>query len=127
MYAAKPLKGKGPEYGFERGRCLPDVEFVTIGGVRKRLSDFKGRKNLLVILTGEDGEGLPAAMATAVADINAYDGHVIVILPCPSPEALRWPFDVVADPDGTIRRKFSSADSREPRLSVFTTDRWGEA
>jgi len=126
MYAAKPLKGKGPEYGFERGRCLPDVEVVTIGGVRKRLSDFKGRKNLLVILTGEDGAGLPAAMATAAADINRNEGHVIVILPYPSPEALRWPFDVVADPDGTIRRKFSSADSREPCLSVFTTDRWGE-
>ena len=83
MYAAKPLRGKGPEYGFERGRCLPDVEFVTIGGVRKRLSDFKGRKNLLVILTDEDGEGLPAAMATAAADINR-EGHVIVIRPYPS-------------------------------------------
>lgn len=98
MYAAKPLRGRGPEYGFERGHCLPDVEFVTIGGARKRLSDFKGRKNLLVILTDENGEGLPAAMAAATADINRHEGHVIVILPYPSPEALRWPFDVVADP-----------------------------
>ena len=70
MDAAKALRGEGPEYGFERGRSLPEVEFVTIGGSRKRLSDFKGRKNLLVILTGEDGDGLPAAIATADLDIN---------------------------------------------------------
>jgi hypothetical protein len=119
-------KGKGPQYGFERGDCLPDMEFVTIAGVRKRLSDFKGRKNLLVILTGDDGDSLPAAMVTAALDINRHDGHVIVILPDPSPEAMRWPFDVVADPDGAVRRRFSCGDSGKPRLSVFTTDRWGE-
>ena len=119
-------KGKGPQYGFERGDCLPDMEFVTIGGVLKRLSDFKGRKNLLVILTGNDGDSLPTAMATAALEINRHDGHVIVVLPDPSPEAVRWPFDVVADPDGAVRRRFSCVDSGKPRLSVFITDRWGE-
>lgn len=126
MDAAKALRGRGPEYGFERGRCLPDVEFVTIEGDRKRLSDFKGQKNLLVILTGEDGHGLPAAMATVDADIERHDGHAIAVLPAASTEALRWPFDVVADPGGTVRRKFYSGDSGEPRLTVFITDRWGE-
>lgn len=126
MDDARALRGEGPEYGFERGRCLPDVEFVTIAGSRKRLSDFKGRKNLLVILTGEDGDGLPAAIATADLDINRHDGHVIAVLPGASPAALRWPFDVVADPDGTVHRKFASGDNGEPRLSVFITDRWGE-
>lgn len=114
------------DYGFDRGRCLPEVEFVTIGGVRRRLSDFKGRNNLLLILTGKDGDGLPAAMATAVADIERHDGHVIVIVPEASREALAWPFDVVEDPDGTVRRKFTSADGDEPRLAVFITDRWSE-
>lgn len=126
MDAAKALMRKGPEYGFERGRCLPDVEFVTIEGVRKRLSEFKGWKNLVVILTGENGDGLPAAMAAADADIKRHDGHVIAVLPGASPEALRWQFDVVADPDGTVRRKFSTGDSDEPHLTVFITDRWGE-
>jgi hypothetical protein len=126
MDAANALRGKGLEYGFERGRCLPDVEFVTIEGFRKRLSDFKGRDNLLVILTGEDGDRLPAAMATEDADIKSHDGHVIAVLPGTSPEALRWPFDVVADPGGTVRRKFCSGDSDEPYLTVFITDRWGE-
>jgi hypothetical protein len=111
MDAAKALRGEGPEYGFERGRSLPEVEFVAIWGSRKRLSDFKGRKNLLVILTGEDGDGLPAAIATADLDINRHDGHVIAVLPGASPAALRWPFDVVADPGW---------------LAVFITDRWGE-
>ena len=126
MDSAKALRGKGPEYGFDRGCCLPDVEFLTIGEVRKRLSDFRGRKNLVVILTGEDGDGLPAAMATADADIKLHDGHVVVVLPDASPEALRWPFDVVADPGGTVRHKLSFCDSGEPRLTVFITDRWGE-
>lgn len=121
MGAAKTFKGKGPEYGFERGRCLPDVEFVTAGGVRRRLSDFRGRKNLVVILAGDPG--LPASMAEAIADVNRHDGHVVAILPDASPEALRWPFDVVADSDGETRRKFSAGDSG---LAVFVTDRWGE-
>jgi len=126
MDVTKELRGKGPQYGFERGFCLPDVEFVTIGGIRKRLSDFKGLKNLVVILTGEGGNGLPAALAAADADIKRHDGHVIAVLPDASPEAFRWPFDVVADPGGAVRRQFSSGGSGEPRLTVFLTDRWGE-
>ncbi len=126
MDDSKALSRKGPVYGFERGRCLPDVEFVTVGGARKRLSDFKGRENLVVILTGEDGDGLPAAMATADADVRRHDGHVIAVLHSASPASLRWPFDVVADPDGTVRRRFSASNSDDPRLSVFITDRWGE-
>lgn len=126
MNDAKVHRRMGLEYGFERGCCLPDVGFVTIAGVRKRLSDFRGRKNLLVILTGEDGDGLPAALATADADIKRHDGHVIAVLPGASPAVLRWPFDVVVDPDCTVHRKFSSGDSSEPRLTVFITDRWGE-
>jgi len=118
---------KGPEYGFERGRCLPDVEYVTIGGVQKRLSDFKGQKNLVVILAGGDGDRLPAAMAAADADVRRHDGHVIAVLPAAFPEAVYWPFDVVVDSGGALHRKLASDDGRgEPGLAVYITDRWGE-
>lgn len=118
---------KGVEYGFERGRCLPDVEYVTIGGVQKRLSDFKGRKNLVVILAGGDGDRLPAAMAAAKAEVLRHDGHIIAVLPVASPKAGDWPFDIVVDSGGALRRKFAAGDSGgEPRLAVYITDRWGE-
>lgn len=127
MDAVGVFSRKGPEYGFERGRCLPDVKFVTIQGVQRRLSDFRGRKNLVVILAGGDGDRLPAAMAAAWPDINRNDGQVIAVLPGSSPEAVRWPFDVVVDPDGAFHRKFASGDGRsEPGLAVYITDRWGE-
>lgn len=126
MGAARSLPERVPEYGLERGRCLPDVEFVTTGGVRKRLSDFKGRKNLLVILAAEDGDPLPAAIAMQAADVDRHDGHVIAVLPGGSAAARDWPFDVVADPDGAVRRQFSSGGRPASRLAVFVTDRWGE-
>lgn len=118
------ITAKGPRYGFERGFCLPDVEFITIAGARKRLSDFKGLSNLVVILTGEDGASLPSAMAEADAAIRSHDGHVIAVLPAASPAAFSWPFDVVADPDGAVRGHLSSGGP--PRLTVYITDRWGE-
>lgn len=126
MDGTKTLKGKGPEYGFERGLCLPDVEFVTVEGVRKQLSDYRGRRNLVVILAGKQGHDLPAALAAAEAEIERHEGQVIAVLPEASPAALPGPFDVVADPDGTVRRKFSSGDSDESALAVFVTDRWSE-
>jgi hypothetical protein len=106
---------------------LPDVEFVTIQGVQRRLSDFRGRKNLVLILAGGDGDRLPAAMAAAYPDVKRHDGHVIAVLTGSSPEAVRWPFDVVVDPGGAFHRKFASDDGRgEPGLAVYITDRWGE-
>lgn len=126
MDDAKAFRGKGTEYGFDRGRCLVDVDFMTIGGTGKRMSDFNGLKNLVVICTGEDDDGLPAAMAMAAAEIRRHDGHVIAVLHSVSPAALGWPFDVVADPDGMVRRKLSAGDGDVPCLSVFITDRWGE-
>jgi hypothetical protein len=106
---------------------LPDAEYVTTGGVQKRLSDFKGRKNLVVILAGGDGDRLPAAMAEADADVRRHDGHIIAVLPAASPKAGAWPFDVVVDLGGALHRKFAAGDtSRDPGLAVYITDRWGE-
>ncbi len=116
-----------PQYGIERGRCLPDFEFVTIQGLRKRISDFKGRSNLVLVLADRHDDTLLAAMALAHPEVRRHDGHVIAVLKGSSPEALRWPFDVVVDPAGTIDRKLGSGDKLgEPGLAVYITDRWGE-
>lgn len=127
MADREAVRGTQSQHGIERGRCLPDFEFVTIQGVRKRLSDFKGRSNLLLILAGAHDDTLPGAMALAYPEVRRHDGHVIAVLKGSSPEALRWPFDVVVDPGGSIHRKLGSNDIRgEPGLIVYITDRWGE-
>ncbi|MCC7234335.1 MAG: hypothetical protein IT163_03480 [Bryobacterales bacterium] len=125
MESVKAVRGKGPEYGFEPGLCLPDLEYVTTLGVQRRLSDFKDRKNLVIILAGNEGEDLLASLAAADEEVRSNEGHLIAILPRPLPAAAQWPFDVVVDPAGTVRRKLSSG-AGETRLALFVTDRWGE-
>ncbi len=125
MDTVRAVRASGPEYGFEPGLCLPDVAYVTSTGEQRRLSDFKDRKNLLIILAGEDCSGLISSLAAANEEISRNEGHVIAVLPRLLPEAAAWPFDVVVDAAGAVRRALSSGLS-EPRLTVFVTDRWGE-
>ncbi len=113
----------------ERGSCLPDFAYTTIEGVARRLSDFKGRRNLVLILTGDPENALLDAIARAYPEFLAHEACVITILKCERDLAARardahgWPFEVAADPSGIVHRELGAADAS---TAVFVTDRWTE-
>lgn len=133
MGAEEAIRGTALKHGVEPGSCLPDFEFVTVEGVRKRLSDFRGRKNLVLILTGGHDEGLLEAVAQAYAEFEFHEAQVIAILKDDSEQVRRASgpqsrlFEVVVDSGSALHRRFGSGDSQgESGLAVYVTDRWAE-
>jgi hypothetical protein len=112
---------------------LPDFDFVTIGGGSKRLSDFKGRKNLVLILADGDDEAILNEMARAYPAIRNLEAHAIAILKTSPANRLgadsspRWPFDVSVDSAGERHRAFGAEnDQGASGLAIYVTDRWAE-
>jgi hypothetical protein len=106
---------------------------VTINGTQKQFSDFRGRANLLLILTGGGDYGLLDAIAQSYSNVVIHETHVIAFLKCSPAEGARirdsrqWPFEVVADPGGALHRRLGSEDeSGASGLAVYITDRWAE-
>lgn len=117
----------------ERGECLRDFRYVTVDGDERRLSDFKGRNNLVLILTGGPENGLLDAVAQAYSEVQQMEGRGIVILKCEREEAIRgrvsrhWPFDVAVDMAGALHRELGAEDRMGVTgTAVYITDRWAE-
>jgi peroxiredoxin len=117
----------------ERGECLRDFRYVTVDGDERRLSDFKGRNNLLLILTNGSDNGLLDAVARVYPEIQQMEARVIAILKCERQAAIRardsrhWPFDVAVDVAGALHRELGSEDQAGAvGTAVYITDRWAE-
>jgi peroxiredoxin len=129
MRDVESANGKYPE----RGQCLRDLFYVAVDGERKSISDFKGRSNLVVILTDNLDERLLDAIAQSYPEVTLREAHVITVLKCKATEAVHardsrhWPFDVVADLEGALHREFGSEnESGAVGMTVCITDRWAE-
>ncbi len=117
----------------ERGECLRDFRYVTVDGDERRLSDFKGRNNLVLILTGGPDNGLLDDVAQAYSEVQQLEARVIAILKCDREEAIRartarhWPFDVAVDMAGALHRGLGAEDQMGVTgTAVYITDRWAE-
>jgi peroxiredoxin len=111
---------------------LPDFDFVTIDGASRRLSDFRGRKHLVLIFADRNDNAFLNAVARANPAIRDLEAHVIAILRA-TPGVLdayspqRWPFDVAVDSRGGLHRAFNAEDDQGASgLAVYVTDRWAE-
>lgn len=119
------------------GELLPDIALPSAEGRKVRLSDYRGRSNLVVIFAaGKDDEKLLLLLAEAArkySDIACEEAEVIVIL---WKERARWdsflvrtdwPFVFLNDIDGYAHRLFNAIDEKGGAVAaVFITDRYGE-
>lgn len=129
MKATQVPQESRPVCEFKPGHCLRDFEYQTLEGVHKRLTDFKGRKNLVMILAGLNDHTFLNEAARAYPQIRDLEAEVIVILGgAPRPRKMEpWPFDVTVDSTGALHRRFGAADDQgTPGLAVYVTDRWAE-
>ncbi|MEJ2008097.1 MAG: redoxin domain-containing protein [Acidobacteriota bacterium] len=119
------------------GELLPDVGLVSAEGRQVRLSDYRGRLNLVVILAGGmDDENLLRLLGEAAgkhADITGEEAEVILILTkdrsgrTPLGVRVDWPFVVLMDSNGHAHRLFDTLDADGTAIpAVFIADRFGE-
>jgi len=120
-----------------RGELLPGIALPSAEGRQVRLSDYRGRSNLVVILAGGmDDENLLRLLREAArkhSDIAAEEAEVIVILAkdragrTPSVVKVDWPFVVLIDGNGHAHRLFNALDAGGTAVpAILIADRFGE-
>ncbi len=118
-----------------KGRRLHDFELLGALGHTVRLSDYRGRANLVVIATDERPETakLLSDAAGRYREIKNEEAEVLVLLHLTSDKAaafkqtLNLPYPVLADPDGCLHRDLGATDSQgHDSAAVYVTDRFGE-
>jgi peroxiredoxin len=123
---------------FRRGELLPDIALYSTDGQQVRLSKYRGRMNLVLILAGRVDDQNVLQLLDKIAgrypEFLGEEAEVILILlnDCASQEPPKggrkgWPFVVLGDTEGQAHRSFSALDRGE-RVSpaIFVADRYGE-
>jgi mycoredoxin-dependent peroxiredoxin len=120
------LPGELPELH----RLIPDMELSTADGRPLRLSDYRGRRNLVLVLadSAEASKLLPR-LAAVYDQIVAEDGELIAVLWARNENAasLALPFPVLVETTGEFSRRFGAVDDKGgPAPALYITDRFGE-
>ncbi len=119
----------------QRDRPAPAFRLPSSLGRPVALSDYRERGNLvLIFLPGLDA-GSRAALQNFAADMQEYEhwaARVLVIISGPGAEsaleeAMAYPFPVLADPEGTVRKAYTALrpDLALEEPMVFVLDRYG--
>jgi peroxiredoxin len=98
-----------------RGR-LRDCELPTPEGRTVRFSDFRGRRNLVVLL---GATRLLSDLATRSSELSYEEAQVLVV----SPRPVESPFLVLLDPEKKVHDALGASESAP---AVYITDRYGE-
>jgi mycoredoxin-dependent peroxiredoxin len=118
-----------------KGHRLRDFELMSSEGEPVRLSDYRGRSNLILILTDErrEVEGLLATIGSHYEEIQNEGAEVLAIMPASreqtktTRERLNLPFRVLSDDNRHIHRQLGAVDSEDrDAAAVYITDRFGE-
>lgn len=118
-----------------KGHRVPEFELPSSEGKQVRLSDYRGRSNLVVILTDErsETEELLTVLGSEYAEIQNEDAEVLAIMPVPYQEACRareclnLPFPILSDENRHVHRQLGAVDSEDrDATAVYVTDRFGE-
>lgn len=118
-----------------KGRQLPNFELTCLRGQPIRLSDYRGRRNLVLVFTDE--RPATAEVLSAMAERQAEfenEGAEIIVIAQPSrgesghmKELLKLPYPVLVDESGLIHRNFGASDPHGcPAAALYVTDRFLE-
>jgi peroxiredoxin len=118
-----------------KGKRLPEVELLSSAGETVRISDYRGRRNLVVFLTDQrpETEHLLTALGNSYREIQNQDAQVLVIVPASgratakNRDRLKLPFPVLSDPNRLVQRQLGAFDAQNhDAAAVYVTDRFGE-
>lgn len=118
-----------------KGRRLREFELMSSEGNSVRLSDFRGRCNLVVILTDErpEAEELLAGVRIHYEEIRNEGAQVLAIMHASheqtikAKERLNLPFPVLLDNNRHVYRQLGAVGPEDrDAAAVYVTDRFGE-
>jgi peroxiredoxin len=104
-------------------RLVPDLELRAADDRLVRLSDYRGRKNLVLVFANQEALGPIAGGYQRILEEN---GQVIAVVSAAS-ESDDIPFPVLLDVDGEVGRRFGAVNGKgEFMPALYITDRFGE-
>jgi peroxiredoxin len=120
-----------------KGQLIRDFTLTTTLGRQIRLSDYRGRSNLVLVFIG-GGAGIPdlkilTEIATNYARFQEEEAEVLAVLQCDQTGAaliaeqadLSCP--LLVDEDGRIHHSAGAVDGYgHPATAIYVTDRFGE-
>ncbi|HWR13896.1 MAG TPA: redoxin domain-containing protein [Terriglobales bacterium] len=118
-----------------KGHLLRDFELVSSKGEPIHLSDYRGRLNLVLIVTDQnrDAEELLRESRDHYEEIRRYDAEVLAIMGLSRKQAsdeaqrLKLPYPVLPDPEKHVHRLLGAIDAQgRDSAAVYITDRFGE-
>lgn len=116
-----------------KGQQLRDVGLPSAIGAYIQLSEYRGRRNLVLVFADERRATaeLLSAMAAQEEVFKAEEAQIVVITQLPREESagmrdrLQLPFPVLSDKEGQIHRAFGTTDSQgHATAAVYVTDRY---
>jgi peroxiredoxin len=118
-----------------KGHRLNEFKLASTLGHEIKLSDYRGRANLVLIFGDrqEPTTSLAALLANEYAEIRNEQAEVLLVLQSSLARAarmqreLKLPFPVLSDQDGHLHCNIGAIDSQQnPGTTVYITDRFGE-
>jgi len=114
------------------GEVLPDISMTSLTGERVRISEYRGRRALVLLMLGEPWNAalveLLRALAERYAEVRQEEAEVLATVPGP-PETVEelartrsFPFPLLADEDRRAHRLYGVLENG----AVFVADRYGE-
>jgi peroxiredoxin len=114
-----------------KGRRIPDFGLISTEGKFIQLSDYRGIRNLVLILA--DGRNSTKEFLSEVNnrydEIKAEEGEVLTVVEQSSQtqRESKASFPILIDKDGYIHREFGAVDQLgQTAAAVYVTDRYGE-
>ena len=118
-----------------KGHRLREFELLSALDGVVHLSDYRGRANVVLILSDRRSETseLLSDIAARYSEIKDEEAEVLVLIPMSRPQAaeikkrLGLPCPVLADEDWRIHRQLGAVDTQgNDSAAVYVTDRFGE-
>lgn len=118
-----------------RGHRLREFELMSALGRIIRLSDFRGRTNLVLIASDDRPETakLMTDIAAQYSEIKNGEAEALAIVHTSHESAIKTkqkenlPYPVLADDNGLLHRELGAVDSKGlDSAAVYVTDRFGE-
>lgn len=103
----------------QRGEMVRDFA-VRVGGAQKWISDYRGRRNLVLVFAGESREQVTAlldGLARERSELDYWEAQVVVI-----GNGGEDRFAVAAEESSELRARYGA----ERAAAVVITDRYGE-
>jgi peroxiredoxin len=115
-----------------KGHRLQDFELPSALGRNIRLSDYRGRSNLVLIFAGDGSETtkLLVELAREYGDIKEEDCEVLVVVrlslerSAGLKEKLKLPYQILVDDDDHVHEAMRATGRGVP--AIYITDRFGE-